>query len=51
MDFVGNLVQSAAEQTDGTTMAEFLAAAVRAGKRLLEAIPDEKIFGQVCGNF
>ena len=50
-DFVGNFVHTAAEQTDRASKAKFLTAAVRAFLCDLEAVPDEKIFGQGLGIF
>jgi hypothetical protein len=49
--FVGNFVQAAAEQADRTTQAQPRTAAAGTAMFDLEAVPDEKIFGQVLGIF
>ena len=50
-DFVGNFVHTAAEQTDRTGKAKFLAAAVGTFLCNFKAEPDEKIFGQILSIF
>jgi len=50
-DLVGYFVQAAAEQTDRTSKAKFLTAALRAALGDLEAEPNEKIFGEKLGQF
>jgi hypothetical protein len=45
------VIHTAAEQTDRTSKAKFLAAALRTALCDLEAVSDEKIFGQVLGIF